>query len=220
MGGITAQTTMIQIMTKLIRKIQNNLSLILWLILSVVITIFLDPLALWVNRIPQAAIDGLVSINDRILFLTFMGLVWYAWETRRMKNEVVTQTELSLKPILVLFVRKCSTESEYRIQSSPNNQNFSLKVRNVGRGPAANLMVKSDAFVVDKYRNNTLAPEPKGDEQSIKIKRKDGTPVQDHSELNGTEFELSAQNFAEPSNRYYFVYRIIDVAKQEVEFVR
>jgi len=188
--------------------------------LAILFLIFFSDYIAWEIGLKVANVTYGEKILASIYVLTALMVFWYAWETRRMKNEMVTQTELTLKPILVLFVRKCSDKNEYRIQASSNNSNFALKVRNVGRGPAANLLVKSDAFIVEKYRNNTLASEPKGDEQSVKIKRRDGSAVQRYSELNGAEFELSAQNFAEPSNRYFYVYRIVNLERQEVKFVR
>ena len=47
--------------------------------------------------------DKLVfSVTDLILFITFMAICWYAWETRKVKNEMVRQNELNLCPIILV----------------------------------------------------------------------------------------------------------------------
>ncbi|MEW6455833.1 MAG: hypothetical protein AB1410_03845 [Acidobacteriota bacterium] len=61
------------------------------------------------------------------LILTLFVVLWYAWETRRLRIETIKQTELSLRPfVIILFIE--------------HKNKFILK--NIGNGPA--LKVKID----------------------------------------------------------------------------
>lgn len=61
-----------------------------------------------------------------ILFLTFLAIIWYAWETRKLWKETVKQTELNLRPFVV-------------ITYSENERKF--KLINLGNTPALNVKI-------------------------------------------------------------------------------
>lgn len=42
-------------------------------------------------------------ITASLLGLTLIAIIWYAWETRRLRIENVKQTELSLRPYIILY---------------------------------------------------------------------------------------------------------------------
>ena len=42
------------------------------------------------------------SVTDLILFVTLIAICWYAWETRKLKNEMVRQNELNLCPTILV----------------------------------------------------------------------------------------------------------------------
>jgi len=67
------------------------------------------------------------------LFLTFLAVVWYAWETRKLRIEAIKQTELGLKPFVT-------------ISYDERERKFSYK--NIGKGPA--LKVKIDDIPIIK----------------------------------------------------------------------
>ncbi len=67
--------------------------------------------------------------NNIILSLTFLALVWYSWETRRMVNQIVKQNKLQLSPFLVVYFRGDGAAKKFRI-------------RNLGRGVALNIQIK------------------------------------------------------------------------------
>lgn len=231
------------LMKKLKNKITNNQALIIFFIIAIIFTIYLDVLIFLIKKIfLLSSISGITTISDRVLFLTFLALVWYAWETRKMKNEMTTQTELELRPTFILFIRECKDEKqkEYCIKTGVGDvaekmdryggvkdlncakefDNFLIRIRNVGKGPAFNVKVEDESgvFEVEKYQSQFFAPEPKGDEQSIKIIRKDGKEIKgDYSDLNNTIFEISCENINK--KKYYFKYKIVDAEKQIVEFI-
>jgi len=43
-----------------------------------------------------------ITLSDIILAITFLALVWYAWETRQMRKEIVEQTKLQVAPFLTM----------------------------------------------------------------------------------------------------------------------
>ena len=235
-------------MSNLYNFLRRNKKLILLLFFLAYITviIFLDWIILLLNKIPYLSISGFATITDRILLLTLLGLLWYVWETRGMKNEMVTQTELEQKPIPMMYIRNINDYSEEKKQeqqeycietvltdvakkfdgsgafgSGDTEKTFKkyiIRIRNVGKGPLFNLKVNSENFEVEKYQSQFLAPEPKGDEQSVKIKKKDGTEISgEYSELNGAIFEISYDNVNKKN--YKYKYKIINVEEQKIEFL-
>lgn len=213
------------------KKISNNKWLAIFFIVTFIFTLYLDAVVLLLRESPMAAIPGMATISDRILFLTSLALLWYAWETRKMKNEMTTQTELELKPIFMMNIRDYSKnedmqikQKEYRVEIDVSNSAskfYVIRIRNVGKGPAFNVEVKDEngKFKVEKYQSQFFAPEPKGDEQSIKIVRKNGEEIQNYDEFKGVTFKIKCDNASEPKHTYYFKYKIIDIGKQRIEYL-
>ena len=73
-------------------------------------------------------LDGL---NPLILLLTLLAIIWYAWQTRGMKKQMIKQKELSMRPFIVL--------SHYF-------NHYILK--NIGYGPAID--IKMDNIAISK----------------------------------------------------------------------
>jgi len=221
-----------------IKKIYNN-KYLLFIIIIIITALYLDYIIFWLNRLPYVNILGYATINDRIIFLTLSGLIWYAWLTRGMRNEMVTQTELEQKPIPMMYIRNIDNypeeerkkQWEYCIKINGNRgileteeefnrryERYIIRIRNVGKGPLFNLEVNSEIFKIEKYQSQFLAPEPKGDEQSVKIIKKDGTEILgDYSGLNNAIFEISYDNVNRKN--YKSNYRIINVEKQAIKYV-
>jgi hypothetical protein len=59
------------------------------------------------------------SSSDFILFITFLAILWYSWETKKLREETSSQKHLNVYPFLVI--------KEY---------NSGLYIVNIGRGPA------------------------------------------------------------------------------------
>lgn len=72
------------------------------------------------------------SINNAILALTAIVVLWYTHETKRMRIEIAKQNLLQTRPILTMELR--------------NQKAF---VRNQGRGPALNSYVKNFSARLD-----------------------------------------------------------------------
>jgi len=134
---------------KSLRNLKNEISenklLFLLIILGVVVNITI-----------------LFSSNDRILFITFLALIWYASETEKMKKEMIAQNELEQKPIVDLF---------YRPQTS--NHEAYLRLRNNGKGVAYNINVE-DVSTVDNEIFEFYFEDPNlilitGGEQTLEI---------------------------------------------------
>lgn len=100
--------------------------------------------------------------SDKILFVTFLALVWYAWETREMRKEMVAQNELEQKPIVDLFFRP-----------KTNNHEAYLRLRNSGKGVAYNISVEdintTDNEIFEFYFEDPNLILTTGDEQTLEI---------------------------------------------------
>ncbi|MBU4579765.1 hypothetical protein KKB43_01985 [Patescibacteria group bacterium] len=163
--------------------------------------------------------------SNKILFATFLALFWYAWETRELKEEAIKQTEIEQKPVMILYVRNLNnitdaTKKLFKREYTINNRtSYYLSLRNVGRGPAFNVEVKNqdDIFMVEKYQCRFFAPEPKGDEQAIKMVKKDNSEIRSYDNLENVTFKVSCKNI--DGKLYNFQYKIIDIEKREVEFI-
>lgn len=84
------------------------------------------------------------------LFFTLLAVIWYANETRKLRIETVNQTELSLRPIIVL--------SYYANASSQRI----FKIENIGKAPALNVkiddipIIKKDGGIHIRYIFNKI----------------------------------------------------------------
>jgi len=128
----------------------------------IILTLILDRLVLLLNKIPYLSISGLASLSDKILFATFLALIWYAWETRKMRKEMVVQNELEQKPIVDLFYRpKTTKHDEY------------LRLRNSGKGVAYNINVQTITIENKKFKfyldDPNLILTPLGNEQTLHV---------------------------------------------------
>ena len=182
------------------------------------------------------------AISDWILSFTFLALLWYAWETKRIR-------EIEQEPIFIMYIRNINDYSkdkdrqekqrEYCIKTATGNlakefdkysgeglncvkefDKYLIRIRNVGKGPAFNVEVRDENlnFKIEKYQSQFFAPEPKGDEQSIKIIKKDGDAIKgDYSEFKKAVFEISCENTNK--KEYKFRYKIVDIEKQEIKYL-
>lgn len=69
----------------------------------------------------------MLTKNESILALTLIAIIWYSWETRGMKNQLVEQKELSLRPFVVI-----------RIEPLGENRS-KVMLLNLGGGAALNI---------------------------------------------------------------------------------
>jgi len=83
-----------------------------------------------IYRLKSTDMQKLTSIA---LILTLFAVIWYAWETRRLRIETIRQTELSLRPFVIV---------------SYNEQQRKFLFKNIGKGPA--LKVKIDDIPIIK----------------------------------------------------------------------
>ncbi|MGZ8843989.1 MAG: hypothetical protein ACXW18_10030 [Pyrinomonadaceae bacterium] len=114
-----------------------------------VLLLALAGVALWLPHFFVA-----VSQSTLVLTLTFLAVIWYTWETRRMQLAVVRQTDeliynrrLSILPNLsVGFTRKNVMFPPHVVEC--------LELRNIGNGAAVNIEV-DDVHV--SYAENAVA---------------------------------------------------------------
>lgn len=67
-----------------------------------------------------------MGVTDWILLATIGAILWYSWETRCMKKEMVKQTELRIRPQLIVYLDE---KGQY------------FNIMNVGNGTAMNVAV-------------------------------------------------------------------------------
>jgi hypothetical protein len=77
-------------------------------------------------------------ISTSLLGLTLVAIIWYAWETRRLRIETVKQTELGLRPFIIISVFEDSAGLSQR-----------LVYRNIGHSHA--LDVETEPFDAEAY---------------------------------------------------------------------
>lgn len=66
---------------------------------------------------------------DIALILTFFALLWYAWETSRMKKELIRQNEISIRPCIVIFYE--DNEGSYFFNNVGNGPAFHVKLEEI-----------------------------------------------------------------------------------------
>lgn len=88
----------------------------------------------------------LQSPGDVVLFITFLGLVWYSNETRKSRINSEEQTNLLLTPVVELSIEE-NEAAAYR-----------FKLKNVGAGLALNVQISKNTVIC---RNNIYMTENK-----------------------------------------------------------
>jgi hypothetical protein len=100
-------------------------------------------------------------MNTFILFMTFLTLLWYAWETKKIR-------EIEQKPIIDLYYRpKTADHQEY------------LRLRNSGKGTAYNIKVEriksqDNKKIFEFYFNGPNSILINNTEQTLSIQAKEG----------------------------------------------
>ncbi|MFH1720326.1 MAG: hypothetical protein ABH856_01840 [Patescibacteria group bacterium] len=164
-------------------------------------------------------------MNDWLLLSTYYVIWWYTFETYKIRKQTVLQTEMEQMPILVLNIQKGGVavkpfmDQKYQITEQVNNSiigsDHYLTVKNLGKGPAINLELKSENFVGVTYQERFLIPSK--DEYSIKIVSKPNNKIRDLAELDGEIIQVRCENMLK--KEYFFKYKIEDVRKRKITFI-
>jgi len=84
-------------------------------------------------------------ITTSLLGITLIAIIWYAWETRKLRMETVRQTELSQRPFVMIF------------ETDLNK----IKYKNSGQGIALNISIKpfeNGGYTFTFEKENLLSP--------------------------------------------------------------
>jgi hypothetical protein len=83
----------------------------------------------------QGGIINIDSSSDLILFITFLGLVWYSYETRKTRISSEEQTDLLLTPVVELRMEENEAAA------------YCFKLKNVGAGLALNIQISENSVI-------------------------------------------------------------------------
>lgn len=176
--------------------------------------------------------EYLDQLNLFVLTVTLTVLAWYTYDTHRIANESVMQTELETMPIMCLYIRNISAvenegkrksiREKYAITQEVDNNilpsQFYIALRNMGKGPAFNIELESEKFKTERFQTKFFAPEPKGDEHAVKVVRKPSNKIRKLEELNSEVFSIKCRSVLGKS--YEYRYKIIDINEREAEFIK
>ena len=124
-----------------------------------------------------------ITLSDLILFATFLALLWYAWETRRMRKQIVDQTKLQLTPFVVILV-----------------EDSLVMVANYGESTARNIEIKCSSSVKEVPKPLPINALPKGEKKGLEIKSGGGFTALLTIDFEGAKeihFELKYSNIFE-----------------------
>jgi len=161
----------------------SNKKFIIFCILALATTVFLNQIVWLFGMIPFVSDKVNLTIGDRIYFITFLALFWYAWETRKMRETMNKQLELERLPNLDLFYRpQRESEERFRIRNTGGGVAYEIEIENV--------TIHNKYFILGfEDPNLILTPE---DEQTLHIEEshieRDENGKELHSsELNGED---------------------------------
>lgn len=77
----------------------------------------------------------ITNMTNLILFITFLAIIWYTIETRRLADLTEKQIKINVKPIIVII-----------------SIGSGLELKNIGKSPALNIAVK-DVIRTDRSNN-------------------------------------------------------------------
>jgi len=164
-----------------------------------------------------------LSIGNYILFITFLGLVWYAWETRGMKKQMFLQNEMEQNPFLTIFLRDLNSNEFIGKDIGEDfilgTSQYTFRIRNIGKGPAFDVEIESDNFVGKNFETKIFAP--LNDEHCVQIVRKDfENGFTDKSfnikNLDGERFHIFCKDSRGVFN--VFEYKIVDANNKIISY--
>ena len=137
-------------------------------------------------------------ITTSLLGITLIAIIWYAWETRKLRMETVRQTELSQRPFVMIF----------------EVDNHRLKYRNSGQGIALNVRIKpfenrDYTFIFEKENLLGLNEISKHDINPVAINNKTGEPYPPNTKFPFTPYELRSA--------YFTLVRILEIYYENIE---
>ncbi len=146
-------------------RVKSYIAIFLF-VLACIITVYLAPFFSFVEEklpFPDQTFSEHRSLSNWILFIIFIALFWYAWETWKMREQIIKQNEIAQMPVMILYVRylpdyqrKANTRNgifkikdkfrEYLIPVKNRGDrdglsNYFISLRNVGLGTAFNIKV-------------------------------------------------------------------------------
>ncbi len=137
-------------------------------------------------------------ITTSLLGITLIAIIWYAWETRKLRMETVRQTELSQRPFVMIF----ETDSN------------KIKYKNSGQGIALNISIKpfeNGSYTFTFEKENLLSPneESKHDINPVPKDNKTGEPYPPGTKIPFTPSEIKSTTLTPV--------RIIEIQYENIE---
>jgi hypothetical protein len=165
--------------------------------------------------VPSIWYKNLSFWNLVAVIITACIIVWYSWETRRLRIEAQKTNKYYFRPLVV---------SHY-ISSESGGRRY-LKIKNIGKGPALNIECRiSQIHKKDGYTNlRALSPNEKFNNLNVDEKQtiKRITTIDLYSKANGSEFMYGVTNkfviiftYEDWAGFKYFTVTQIDVIEGE-----
>lgn len=106
------------------------------------------------------------GFNSAVLSITLLAILWYSYETRRMKQELVAQRKFEQRPVLIVYRRTLNNNEVFRIRNIGRGVAFNVKIQKIRLGGEGNL-----TFEMGIYEPNILTPDEERDlEGQAKLK--------------------------------------------------
>ncbi|MBU1953728.1 hypothetical protein KKH03_02015 [Patescibacteria group bacterium] len=113
-------------MKKWLKRI--NYKAIGFIIISIVFSLYFEYIICLFNEIPGVSLNNTVSTSDRILLITFIGIIWYSVETRGMRSQMIRQNDLL-------------TEQNNRPYIQIGLHGNKIRFENIGKGDAFKIAI-------------------------------------------------------------------------------
>ncbi|MBN1271216.1 MAG: hypothetical protein JXB26_03005 [Candidatus Aminicenantes bacterium] len=143
-------------------------------------------------------------VSTFILFLTFLAIWWYAWETNRLKKATATQTDLMLRPCVIIGVEP-----------------LSMILKNIGESAALNIEIETVESNLYYLQFNSYVPLKSGDfiqffkqDLHILFKNRDAKSVATITEKIKLDLPFLRRETAEKISSYLLKIRYSNLRKQ------
>ncbi len=124
-------------MKKWLKRI--NYKAIGFIIISIAFSLYFEYIICLLNKIPGVSLNNTVSTSDRILLITFIGIIWYSVETRGMRSQMIRQNDLL-------------TEQNNRPYIQIGLHGNKLRFKNIGKGDAFKISITLENKIKGKYK--------------------------------------------------------------------
>lgn len=144
---------------KKIEPIYKFIWFIIQIVLWVALLFFITPI---LAGLFKSVFNKDVGLSDFILLITAAFIIFYTFETQKMRKQMETAKEAEFMPVVIFDPNSSNTLYHNEHLSSYNHDSFLLHVSNLGRGIAKELIIYMNGCRISSHISVLVGADPIG----------------------------------------------------------